>query len=571
MRILRFNHRDWKLGKKLIIFSILLVLLPVLSVSVIFLRHANISMNERVESSFFNSIYQMGVNLDRHFEMYNTAISFMALNRQAAGVFEDDKCSYYQQYYNMTNIIDPLLLLIRQFTTKMQDVGFYTENTHLGERNQAVLHVSDLDQEFSDRLAGCSGIFWMQKDGMFLGMCKVMKLSMHTPDSFAYIKVDPEEILSDSLTNSGACGIYLTDGETTIFSRYQDVAVLDVGTLTDGMVRINGMDYLAAHYDIESAGWRLWVYCPSKALGVSPGETWYLALILGAVNIIFLFVVGHFIASSICGRLNKLNETMADVTRGRLDVAVQTDDKDEIGELTRHFAYMIDFLNQHIQTNYQNRILLQEAELRALQSQINPHFLYNSLSLINWMAIDCDAFQISEITCALSDFYRSVLNHGNTATTLREELENIDAYLKIQSYMHDDSFEIVKDVDESLLSCKILGVILQPLVENAIEHGIDLRMEEGGARIIICGIRAGNDIILSIIDNGPGMSEDQFNESVRRSSKTYGLKNVQDRLKIAYGEGYGIALRTDVSSGTRIDIRIPFQSDGDISGTKQTD
>lgn len=567
MHILQFDPRDWKLGKKLIIFSILLVLLPVISLSAFYLRQANISMNERVESSFFNSVYQMGINLDRHFEMYNTAISFMALNRQVASVFEDDGCSYYQQYYNMTSVIDSLLLVIRQFSPNMQDVGFYTENTHLKERNQAVLYVSGLGQEFSDKLAGCSGVFWTQKDGMFWGMCEVMKLSIHTPDSFAYIKVDPEEILSDSLDNSGACGIYLTDGETTIFSRYQDIAVLDVQTLTDGMIRIDGKNYLAAHYDIEATGWRLWVYYPSKALGISPGETWYLALILGIVSLIFLFIVGHFITSSICGRLNKLNDTMADVTRGRLDVTVQTDDKDEIGELTRHFAYMLDFLNQHIQTNYQNRILLQEAELRALQSQINPHFLYNSLSLINWMAIDCDAFQISEITCSLSDFYRSVLNHGDTATTLREEFENIDAYLKIQSYMHDYSFEIVKDVDESLLSCKILGVILQPLVENAIEHGIDLRPEKNGAKLIICGIRAGNDILLSIIDNGPGMSEDQFNESIKRSSPTYGLKNVQNRIKIAYGEGYGIALRTDVSSGTCIDIRIPFQPDNDISGS----
>lgn len=550
--------RNWKLRKKLIVSFVALVMLPVLTMSAFSLWQAQRTMNEKVNQTFSDSIYQISSRISHQFDRYNAALSFLALNRQISHVFENGESSYYDQYEAMNYLLEPMLMMVQQLAPDLEDIGIYTANHHLKERNQAVLYLDRIQdkpwfQAFSMRQRSC----WALDEGWIIGLARQMKLSIQTPDSFVYIRLDPKKTFDIHLENHSTYGVCVYHGDQLIYSHSSGMQEIPLESIRREETVIGGQRYLMVTQPIESTNWKLCIYCPYELMNLQIQDTFVSLAILAVANLVLLTLVGRFIADSISNRLKRLNDSMSSVAAGHLDQPAEEAGGDEIGELTQHFSWMVDSLEEHIHTNYENRLLLQEAELKALQSQINPHFLYNSLSLINWMAIDCEAMHISDITVALSSFYRSVLNNGSSVTTVREELKNIEAYLKIQTCMHDGSFETCMDIRPDTLECEVIGVILQPLVENAIEHGIDCRREKEGARILISARSEGGELLLAVEDNGPGMSKSQFEESVNRSAKTYGLKNVQDRLKIAYGKQYGLALSSGQEGCTRIEVRLP--------------
>jgi two-component system sensor histidine kinase YesM len=194
--------------------------------------------------------------------------------------------------------------------------------------------------------------------------------------------------------------------------------------------------------------------------------------------------------------------------------------------------------------------------MRALQAQINPHFLYNSLSLINWKAIEAGKEDISKLTLALSSFYRTSLNRGNNILTIERELENMESYLKIQSCMHDDSFDVILDVDEDIYPYETLNLILQPLVENSIEHGIDL-LEDRKGYIKIIGRMDEEKIYLIVEDNGIGIEPEVLASILEFKTRGYGVRNVNERITLYYGEEYRLQIESEVGKGTRSTITIP--------------
>ena len=192
----------------------------------------------------------------------------------------------------------------------------------------------------------------------------------------------------------------------------------------------------------------------------------------------------------------------------------------------------------------------------ALMGQINPHFLYNTLSLINWKAIEADAQDISKITLALSTFYRTSLNKGKNVMSLSDELRNMRSYLDIQLMMHDYEFDVEFDVDESIGQYQSLNLMLQPLIENAIAHGIDVKTD-GRGKLTITGKEDGDLIVLTVSDNGVGMSDEQAARILTEESKGYGVRNVNERIKLYYGEQYSLQIESKVGQGTKVSIRIP--------------
>ncbi len=194
--------------------------------------------------------------------------------------------------------------------------------------------------------------------------------------------------------------------------------------------------------------------------------------------------------------------------------------------------------------------------MQALQAQINPHFLYNSLSIINWKAIEAGNDEISQVTLALSTYYRTSLNKGETMTIAANELRNIEAYLHIQLVMHDDSFQVEKQVEEKILSCSVPKLILQPLVENAIEHGLDVSEKEE-KKLKISALLEGGDLVFFVEDNGAGMEEEQAESMLTYQSKGYGMRNVHDRIRLLYGEESGLKIYSKKGEGTRVEIRFP--------------
>lgn len=191
-----------------------------------------------------------------------------------------------------------------------------------------------------------------------------------------------------------------------------------------------------------------------------------------------------------------------------------------------------------------------------MQTQINPHFLYNSLSLVNWKAIEIGADDICLLTTHLSKYYRTMLNRGKRIIRVRDELENIRAYIGIQLMMHDNGFETVYEVEEAILDNFMLNFTLQPIVENAIEHGVD-RKEDAPGRITVRAARTNGMLRFEVEDNGPGMTREELETVLVSQSPGYGLKNVNERIKLAFGEEFGLELKSTFGEGTVAVVLLP--------------
>ena len=228
-------------------------------------------------------------------------------------------------------------------------------------------------------------------------------------------------------------------------------------------------------------------------------------------------------------------------------------DDGEIGQVGNALKRTVDNNLELRERLITSRVKEREAELLLLQSQINPHFLYNTLDSIYCKAMIQNNDEIAEMVLALSNLFKASLSKGNTVITVREELEHISRYMAIQKLRYGERFELILDVDEELMDLRIIKLILQPFVENSMYHGLEPKI--GGGYIEIRGEVLEGIIYFRVTDNGVGMDDpnDIYNG--------YGVRNVLDRIHLFYGEDYGISVETVTGQKTSVEIRVPVLED----------
>jgi two-component system, sensor histidine kinase YesM len=221
---------------------------------------------------------------------------------------------------------------------------------------------------------------------------------------------------------------------------------------------------------------------------------------------------------------------------------------------------MIDEIKILLEQHYNAGLKIKNAEYKLLQAQINPHFLYNTLELVNWMAINRDVFDISELIQKLTRYYRLSLSKGAEVITIKDEVEHALTYLDIQNKRFDNCAKIIVNINERILECKVIKVILQPIVENAFYHGILEKYNEKGT-ISIRGILHDGIISIFVEDDGVGMSKEKVNSILsfkkNDTESGYGVLNTHNRLKLQYGNQYGLNYTSIEGKKTIVEIRIP--------------
>ncbi len=278
-----------------------------------------------------------------------------------------------------------------------------------------------------------------------------------------------------------------------------------------------------------------------------------------SVSSIILGIVIYIITSALLRRLKRLVKAMKQVRNENLDVSVPVESMDEFGELAVNFNRMTGRIHELVEDVYKIRLLEREAELKALEAQINPHFLYNTLATIGWVARKGNSQEIVKMANSLGRFYRLVLSKGGRMISVKEELDMVMAYIYIQKVRFEDTFDVIYKVDESIYDFKLVKNILQPLVENAINHGIEPKRQHG---TIIISIEAQEDkLVIEVIDDGVGMEEASLNSilkgAVERSKGSgYAVKNIMERLKRYYGEGCQFRIFSRRGIGTAISIML---------------
>lgn len=277
---------------------------------------------------------------------------------------------------------------------------------------------------------------------------------------------------------------------------------------------------------------------------------------VGCVTILLSFIIGN----SITNRINRIARAMGRIHQGDMTQRLIKDGNDEIGQLQEDFNFMKDTIDRLLTEQYKLGKDLKDAELMALQSQINPHFLYNTLDLINWISLRQNAGEISDIVDELSRFYRISLSSGEDMITIGTELEHVKLYLQIQNRRFDNKVAFEFDVDNEILPFQIPKLTLQPLVENAIVHGIMEKPEKSG-RVTVAGTLSDSAIRLTISDDGIGISgsslDNLFAGSFSPERKGYGVYNIQQRLKTKFGERSGLSFSARPGGGTTVEVMVP--------------
>ncbi|MDD6032165.1 MAG: sensor histidine kinase [Oscillospiraceae bacterium] len=310
----------------------------------------------------------------------------------------------------------------------------------------------------------------------------------------------------------------------------------------------------------SSCGWTILMEKP-RYLALRSGNE--LLLVMGAVILVCLVLIAmlsRLFSDFSVKRINRLHGAMQIMQGGNFDIRIHDDCSDEIGALTNDFQVMADEIGRLIRENYQNRITLKEAQLKALQAQINPHFLYNCLSLINSRAQLSGEEEISRMSQLMSSFYRTTLNKGRSDTLLRDEVKNVLSYLEIQQLLHDGVFRVVTRIDPVLPELRMPNLILQPLVENAIVHGL---LPRGGDRgmLFLTVCRVEGRMHFTVMDNGVGIPPEKLPSLITTESGGYGLKNVSDRLLLTYGEESALRINSIPGESTMITFSIPIPDD----------
>lgn len=245
------------------------------------------------------------------------------------------------------------------------------------------------------------------------------------------------------------------------------------------------------------------------------------------------------------------------MAEGNFNLELNHNDSDEIGIVAKSLQTMCDRLNEMINRVYKAELEKKAMELKALQAMINPHFLYNCLSSIKWKAIRTGNDEISDLTGLLAKFYRTSLNGGKQITTVGSELENVKSYVELQRMTHENSFDAEYEFDETLLGYSMPNFLLQPIVENAIEHGINYQEEiDGKGRLIVRLEEEDSHLIFSILNNGPRVELERLEEILNTPGKGYGIYNIEERIRIYYGAGCGVYASVTEDGYTNFTVKI---------------
>lgn len=282
-----------------------------------------------------------------------------------------------------------------------------------------------------------------------------------------------------------------------------------------------------------------------------------------AVAIILIIVLSYLIPRSLTRPITEITLVTDEVANGNLSVHAKEYEGTEAKILADSINVMIDRINELLIQIKQEQLSLRKAEFELLQAQINPHFLYNTLDCIVWLAESDDREKVVEMVENLSSFFRTSLNQGREIVKISDEVEHIRSYLSIQQIRYQDILKYEINVEEALLDHDIPKLSLQPFVENALYHGI--KEKRGGGAIHVSGGIDNNRIILTVEDNGAGMSEERLKQvrteleiPNRNERSIYGMYNVNQRIKLNYGKEYGVEIESTLGVGTKVRIILPM-------------
>lgn len=560
--------RKASIKKKLIISFSILVLIPIILLGGYAYTQSKENMEEQIMNTMQNNVNRLLMEMESRFQRETDFTKYLAYNLNFRKTIEYNPYNHVILAQVLNNSVEPILWYFLTSDTYMKEISIYTPFV-----TQQVGSFLKPDQECREERwyqlhQNNFKTIWSYEDGRLFATRSLL----NTATSSKCIGVMRTEFFMSSLMeplesiNYLDNGILIKDNKNQIIyqRKTQNEAVNEAvlrQVLNDDSKQNNKAEpYLLLEGTIDICEWKLYYYIDSHNITKQLYPILYSTLWMVVICLLVVIIFIGFLSKTLSNRILNLKLQAEQISQGILDAPIHTEDTDEIGIVTNSLGDMTNRLNEMITQVYKIRLEKNAAELKALQAMINPHFLYNSLSNIKWRALKKGDDDISEITGLLAKFYRTSLNNGNQITTVQNELENIKAYVQLQRMTHEYSFDVEYIIEEAALEFSMLNFVLQPIVENAIKHGMDYQEGDGEKGLIMVECyQEGEYLLFHVINNGPQLECETLDEVLNKPSKGYGILNIQQRIALNYGEGSRLSAMVTPQGYTCFTVKIKKQ------------
>lgn len=561
--------------KKMIVLMILLTCAPLIVITIVAINNANSQLETEIVASNKSKIYWSGLFLDDQLQILNNILFSIMADREITNYMENDEIGDNSvRYAVQTYILDKLSSLYVPNIHMFDEIMLYKEQTgriySLRNGQSKIMRNDNLNTPWNQ--LGTNKLTFMmngeQVDNFLMIRTFFRFIDRKVMGGVSLdVKWSMFNQIFASLNSEEINAIFILDERgNVVYQPFTDVIVPDnIHTLFANMQLNINESYMKTdtHYVFfQSFGeGRMYLVkmIPTSVVSDSSRNTLLFSILI-IIGLITVSVTASILmANKVTAPILKLVRAIRSTEETNSEMYIARSRKDEIGVLERKYAEMIH-------TRYQTYIEKRTAQLKALQAQINPHFLHNTLQSIGAMAITRKVPEIYSIIQAVSNNFRYTMTQGNDLVTLQEELEHVDNYLRIQKFRFKDKVEVEINVEHTTESCMLPPLTLQPIVENAFEHGF---AQKKGKWLIQINVEAcGDKVKIVIEDNGVGFSQDRKLEIMENLSmdaaeiidftESMALANIHARLKSHFGHAYGLEIHSIEMQGTRVSLTLPY-------------
>ncbi|MCJ8012652.1 histidine kinase [Paenibacillus sp. KQZ6P-2] len=547
----------FRFKQKLFMSYLIVTIIPMMVLGVYSYNQSRQLLNYQAEQGIERNISTAVNSITYKMDLYNNLMYLIVANRMIQNLVSTptgEAADLSVLANQLKDYLDPYFSMMLTSYHGIDKLTIYSESMvpEYGDYLRSAEGVSD--QSWYKNAINKFGIRWYYDESQHAAFA-VSKFpeTFITGHNVLYIHVNSESLFMDSVKLLSDYGLIISDSNGiplfTNVHTFSEVPSTIQLNQEDGISKINGINMMVINKQIPNTNWTVHCFVPMNQVSGNAAPILYATFIVIGICIGIMLIIISLFANGMLRRINQLNHWMKRVENGGLELKIHHSSKDEIGELIDRFANMLSRIKELIQE-------VRRKELHRLQAQMNPHFLYNTLSSVNWKALQTGSYEISRIVTSLSKYYRTALNKGDHFITIRNELENVKSYLDIMLITNDYGFDVIYEIDDNVYRFYTINMILQPLVENAIKHGVH-RKSEGRGTITISASLVKSTVQFSIRDNGAGMEEDQVRKLMTFRSVGYGLRNVQERIELFFGTGYGLTVQSRNREGTTMMITIP--------------
>ena len=576
--------------QKLLLSYLILIIIPLGLISYFSYREVYSVIEDNITYSIQKSFEQSSNFLS--YKIYNTyeVSNVFISNNSISDIFQrsnDASYSFLDQVQDMYSL--------QQFLQSLQDGSnvvkvrlYLPDKLMYSQEGNNIFSIKDIENTTGYNLLAKGGraFLWApssyldeknQDSGNVLSLIRIIINKNNYLDKIGFVRFDFSKssiinLLNDATTikntstyiQNSLGSIVAQSGQAVIDSNKVDsklIKQLAEGTYHWVRINLENRELLVSAKLIDNTDWYLVSVTPLDEIYNSSRTIRNNIIILVFVIGTIAYFIAYLISKSITHRLSVLSNKMKDIHNGRLITIEAPSDSDEIDQLVQEYNFMTKEITNLINDKFKAGQEIKNAELKALQAQINPHFLYNTLDMINWYAWENAGPEIISIVDSLAKFYKLSLSKGKDVVSIKDELTHVSCYFQIQNMRFKNALSLEISVDETLMQYSMLKITLQPIIENSIIHGI-LCKETKSGNIRIRGTLVENELHLYVEDDGVGMSEEKLKSLLASTTENsqsggFGVRNIDQRIKLYYGTGYGLYYTSAKNKGTTVKITVP--------------